>query len=717
MMRMFITRTSVRILVLTAAAFLAFPAQAEKRLALIIGNSAYRQAPLANAVNDARLMAGALGALQFEVFTYYNAGQKDMKRAVTAFTAALRDSGRDTVALLYYAGHGVQVKGENYLIPADASIEKEADVDIESVGVSSLMSALEHAEARLNIVVLDACRTNPFGYARSAERGLARVDAPVGSIVAFSTAPGKAAQDGQDGNSPYTAALAAAFGEPGLKIEEVFKKARVAVTAATRGEQTPWESTSLMGDFYPAGGKTVGQAGAGDNAAADENRRRREADLARREAEMAHREGGIERREKEQQTALLVQPSERPLLKTPPGPPAGSLEAIRERLASLGRLGGVIDNPTQAEEYYHNARVYETRGDYLNARRSYAGFFAFRLDVLDPHLRYQAFLTVLEGRAAARETYTALYDQDRRPVIEFARILLFDAPQRGQMLKAFLAAHPDFAPAWYELSREHSVARKGIQSLADRKEEAEALQTFRKRHEEGGLLKFFIDKEVAGQWLDDAEIRLKAWSALGHADAPPVALAATRSNADWMVTLNLMETPRELFYRLEGEESFRPTGFIDAPNPVTGQKIPNLYFSLKASTGRTRIHVKYVDVGGEMRGPFVLDFDPERALFDSQKKMLDMTRNAWIAFRDYNGKLLVYFTQLLTSRCAIREIAYGINSEATPSRFAMPACNPKDPYAVGDGKVYIEAPANSRFLTVQLTYKDGSRSEAIRFDR
>ena len=115
------------------------------------------------------------------------------------------------------------------------------------------MSALEHSEARLNILILDACRTNPFGYARSGERGLARVDAPSGSLVAFSTSPGKAASDGTGVNSPYTEALVEALGVSGLKIEEVFKTVRIKVMTATHNEQTPWESTSLMGDFYPAG--------------------------------------------------------------------------------------------------------------------------------------------------------------------------------------------------------------------------------------------------------------------------------------------------------------------------------------------------------------------------------------------------------------------------------------------------------------------------------
>jgi hypothetical protein len=232
----------------------AFAEEAHNRVALVIGNSAYARAPLANPVNDARLIAAKLKAQGFEAFELYDAGQKDMKRAVQTFAATLRQRGKDVAAFIFYAGHGVQVKGENYLIPVDARIESEGDVDIDAVSLSSIMSMLENTETRLAVVVLDACRNNPFGYARGSLRGLARVDAPSGSLVAFSTAPGKAAPDGPaGGNSYYTAALAQAMAEPGLKIEEVFKKVRVAVREQTKGEQTPWESTSLTGDFYPAG--------------------------------------------------------------------------------------------------------------------------------------------------------------------------------------------------------------------------------------------------------------------------------------------------------------------------------------------------------------------------------------------------------------------------------------------------------------------------------
>ena len=238
-----------------AFAILSSPVFAEKRIALVIANSTYAHAGvLSNAINDGRLMAATLKSHQFAVFEQYDGDQKKMKRSLQAFSAAIQEDPRNTVALIYYAGHGIQYRGENYLVPVDAEIAREGDIDINSIGVSSVMSMLEAASTNLNIVILDACRNNPFPLTRSTDRGLARVDAPSGSLVAFSTAPGKVAKDGdKGGNSPYTAALAHALTEPGVKIEDVFKRVRSVVHKASAGDQIPWESSSLIGDFYPAG--------------------------------------------------------------------------------------------------------------------------------------------------------------------------------------------------------------------------------------------------------------------------------------------------------------------------------------------------------------------------------------------------------------------------------------------------------------------------------
>ena len=223
----------------------------EPRLALVIGNSSYESGPLANPANDARLMSSSLGRLGFEVIERRNADQNTMKRAIQEFGARLEKAGAEAVGLFYYAGHGVQLNGRNYLIPTSARIEREADVEIEAVSADWVIEQMRYARNRLNVVILDACRNNPFTRSmRSADRGLATMDAPAGIMIAYSTAPGTVAQDGNGRNSPYTTALTEAMLALHQPVEQVFKQVRKDVLSATAGKQVPWESSSLTGDFY-----------------------------------------------------------------------------------------------------------------------------------------------------------------------------------------------------------------------------------------------------------------------------------------------------------------------------------------------------------------------------------------------------------------------------------------------------------------------------------
>jgi formylglycine-generating enzyme required for sulfatase activity len=223
----------------------------EKRVALVIGNSAYSSAPLSNPANDARLISDELGKLGFEVIPRINADQKTMKRAIEEFGERLEKAGPDSVGLFYYAGHGLQLNGHNYLIPTTASIEREGDVEIEAVSADWVIEQLRYAHNRLNIVILDACRNNPFVRGmRSTDHGLATMDAPAGVLIAYSTAPGDVAQDGSGSNSPFSQALAKSMHEY-KPVEQVFKLVRVSVMSETADKQVPWEASSLTGaDWY-----------------------------------------------------------------------------------------------------------------------------------------------------------------------------------------------------------------------------------------------------------------------------------------------------------------------------------------------------------------------------------------------------------------------------------------------------------------------------------
>jgi TonB family protein len=221
---------------------------AKNRVALVIGNSEYKDAPLINPANDARDMAQALTALGFELIHRENLSQNEMKKAIRAFGEKIRSGG---IGLFYYAGHGAQVNGKNYLIPVGANIANEEEVEYESVDVGFVLAQMESARNSMNIVILDACRNNPFARSfRSASSGLASIDAPSGTLIAYATAPGKVASDGGERNGLYTQELLRYMRLPWLSIEEVFKRVRVAVRDKTQGKQLPWESSSLVGDFY-----------------------------------------------------------------------------------------------------------------------------------------------------------------------------------------------------------------------------------------------------------------------------------------------------------------------------------------------------------------------------------------------------------------------------------------------------------------------------------
>ena len=220
------------------------------RLALVVGNNAYLQSPLVNAANDARLMAQVLGEAGFNVEARIDA-------AATPLAQSVRDFGKSAanpdvkLAVFYYAGHGVQADWQDFLVPVDARVSSAVDVRQKAFDLGSVIGVLPHAPGRTFVIILDACRDNPFGPDFKPEKpGLSQFDAPLGTIIAFSTSPGSMASDGAGANGLYTENLARELKVPGLRIEDVFKRVRASVSTASGGRQIPWESTSLTNDVY-----------------------------------------------------------------------------------------------------------------------------------------------------------------------------------------------------------------------------------------------------------------------------------------------------------------------------------------------------------------------------------------------------------------------------------------------------------------------------------
>src|SRR5271169_7215300 len=253
-------RPAFRDLLLFSALLLSFQislpriASAENRVALVIGQSAYRAVPpLPNAANDGKNMVDLLGKAGFEVTAAPDLAQNEMRQAISDFAAKIAAEGPDTVALVFYAGHGLQIDGENYLVPVDVDPKREADIPLQAVRLNDVLNTLTSVPSKMRILLLDACRNNPFPEInKTAGHGLAIIDAKTGSpgtFVSFSTSPGAEAEDGNGSDSPYTTALLTAAKEPGLPIEETFKRVRLSVNRATDGRQTPWDSSSLTEDL------------------------------------------------------------------------------------------------------------------------------------------------------------------------------------------------------------------------------------------------------------------------------------------------------------------------------------------------------------------------------------------------------------------------------------------------------------------------------------
>ncbi|MEO5952687.1 MAG: caspase family protein [Chloroflexia bacterium] len=232
--------------------------EAVQKHALVIGNSTYPQFPLRNPTNDANAMNAVLSELGFQTEAALNVSLRALDAAVNRLITRVRSG--DTV-VFYYAGHGMQLEGENYLIPIDFNARDEADAKYVSYNVSRIQDRLERAGARVTVMILDACRNNPFQATRSAGGGLASMGSGKGTLIALATSPGKTAYDNPRGdNGLFTSHLIQAMREPGLSLDQVFNRVRERVYNESQGRQLPWTVSSVIGDIYLKGGSTLALA-------------------------------------------------------------------------------------------------------------------------------------------------------------------------------------------------------------------------------------------------------------------------------------------------------------------------------------------------------------------------------------------------------------------------------------------------------------------------
>ena len=516
------------------------------------------------------------------------------------------------VALFFYAGHGVQVDGRNYMLPTDAHLDSRDDLDFEAVDMNKVLVQLER-ESRVNIIILDACRNNPLaenlaramrGSSRSVggrEGGLAALDAVApGTLISFSTQPGATAADGEGRNSPYSAALVKYLRTPGLEIQAMMRRVGAAVVQASGGRQVPWQNASLTTDFYFSGAPRNEKKAVTANAG---SAKRAEIELwleVKDSGSVDELQAYLDQYPKG--TFADVARSRIKGLTLQAQVPSGA-DAMQALYSRLSKRGIIVEDPQEPHEFYNNARLYSLRGDALNASKMYAQYVQLGLPYLDPHLEYQTYLKAQEGRAGAREAYNELaYDHRDDAMMQFASALLQPRDRRVALIEAFAAQHPDFAPAAYELSMDYSVRRLGQQTLADRRAERDHLERFFRLVESGEFYKYFLDKRLAEARIEEAQERQVAVKGLyENLLDQPMSFNVSRSNSGWMVTASPMDAGyTDILCALPGED-FVSLGTLPYTNPMTGKAMPKPYKELPGDAGPMTLRFKYRDARASCR--------------------------------------------------------------------------------------------------------------------
>ncbi len=385
---------------------------------------------------------------------------------------------------------------------------------------------------------------------------------------------------------------------------------------------------------------------------------------------------------------------------------------IAEHFDALSSNGGLIAKPKTPEEHYHNARVHESDGNFVAARKDYAEYLAANLEALDPWLSYAAMLKAQEGRAGAIENLRALGGKLGPSTVSYqtAMATFAEGEERIEKLKVLAAAHPDFGPLPWLISQEYSESRRGDQTIADQRAEKEWIEKFRAAQAAGNFEKYFLDKKEAQRWAESAAARwAKLTSTPEQVLENPVSLTAQQSNAGWAVVFSLTDfKATELFYKLDGAGDFESSGHLPNQNPQTGKPMVKTFVPLPNLTpGEHVIEVKYVDKNGQTNGPYTLKFSTADEQLAQGKMMLNAASGAWLAFRDYDGKVLLYFTTLMSYRPIIQEVRYSLNSAAVDKIFKFKPSETM--FEVGD-ELYLTVPADTDFASVQVTFKDGAIS-------
>ncbi|MBX2853396.1 MAG: hypothetical protein KTR21_00315 [Rhodobacteraceae bacterium] len=390
----------------------------------------------------------------------------------------------------------------------------------------------------------------------------------------------------------------------------------------------------------------------------------------------------------------------------------GSLEALAE---SLGRLGGLIEAPATPVEYYNNALVYARRGDALSSRRMYEKAIVGGVDAVDVHQRYSQLVKAQEGLIGAREVYGDLARRlaDNRSA-QLANALIQPANQREAALRALVTGDDPFAPAYFEIANLYSADRLGAQSIDDKRAEKAALEAFDAADQSGKVYRWFLEKEMVEIWRESVRRRLAAYRTQ-VLDVPPVTLSAMASNDSWLVNLLMAEPAQAIRYRIDDGEVVS-TGALEAIDQRTGRPMPRPFFNLPLGVETASIDVWYDDIRGVERGPYPVSFDARASFATNTRNVFENITTKWVQDSEYDGRHLIYFTHLLSFRCGLTQIEYGVDRDTPDQVYPMPPCDPKDPHSVRDAEIYLEFEQRVSKVVIQLTYADGETTPARVFE-
>jgi len=409
---------------------------------------------------------------------------------------------------------------------------------------------------------------------------------------------------------------------------------------------------------------------------------------------------------------------------TPPEPAArpGASLVVTENLTpaqafeKLAKAGGLVRDAASAPELYHNARSYEARGESANARRDYLEFAKLGNDFIDPLLRLAALIRAQDGRSGAREVFGEL-SRGKGRAAGLVQILQFEGIEKLTRLTAFAEANPDFAPVHALIAIELGEEKQGTQTIDEKRRELAALARFLGAEREGRLVSFFLDQSVLAQWLERAQKREAQAKAFFALKRDRIGTQFMRSNSGWMAALALPEAATEIEFKLDSGE-FRSTGLLQNIDTRTGRPMANPAFELPLQQGPTEIALRYRDAQGTVSPVTIVPFDPAVALVSGMRDILERFSNAWLAFgQGHNGQLL-YFTHLVSYRCAISKAEIGFNGEAPSQPLPLPPCDQANPYGVPNSATpYLRLAPDTQSATIRLTFIGGETSEVKTFQR